>query len=56
MTMKVRKDEFTQNHLAFSFILAIIQFSADSIHVVKSSDPRFAVSVSSINFRFYFFF
>lgn len=35
--------------LSFSYIylftLAIIQLSADSIHVVKSSDPRFSVSI-----------
>ena len=44
-------NEGSQNDLQLSFsyvylfTLAIIQLSTDSIHVVKSSDPRFTVSI-----------
>ena len=36
---------FFSERLFLCIFLAIIQLSIDSIHVVKSSDPRFAVKI-----------
>ena len=52
-----KKKEMKIFFLSIFYFLAIIQLSVDSIHVVKSSDPRFAVNdLFSIDLDFLFVF